>query len=49
MMGMGLLLILAGILGSTFWLYVTVGGAFGMTIFVLAYSYRVWRTEQDSK
>ena len=49
MTGMGLLLMLAGILGSAFWLHVGIGGAFAMAIFVLGYSYHLWRAEQDTK
>ena len=49
LMGIGLLLMLAGIVGTSFWLYVAIGGGFAMAIFVVAYSYLLWRTEQDAE
>lgn len=42
----GLLLVLAGIIGSTRWVFVAICGAFAMVMVVLVYSYVIWRAEQ---
>lgn len=42
----GLLLVLAGAVGSTRWVLVAICGAFAMVLFVLIYSYVIWRAEQ---
>jgi len=42
----GLLLMLAGFLGSPLWLWIAIGGAVALAAVVLVYSYVVWRAEQ---
>jgi uncharacterized membrane protein len=45
----GLLLIVAGVVGSTAWGLVAVGGAIAMVLVVLVYSYLAWRSEQQPR
>ena len=42
----GLLLIAAGIMGSSRWFLVAIVGSIGLALVVLVYSYVVWRSEQ---
>lgn len=49
MVVVGLLLILAGIVGMARWVYVAFAGAMAMAITVLVYSYLIWRSEQGGK
>ena len=44
---LGLLLIVAGLVGTPRWTYVAVGGGVAMTLVVLVYSYVIWRDEQN--
>ena len=46
MMLMGLMLVVAGIVGSALWFTVAIGGAIVLTLSILAYSYVLWRSEQ---
>jgi uncharacterized membrane protein len=48
MMLMGLLLVVAGIVGSTLWFTVAIGGAMVLMLSILAYSYVLWRSERDT-
>jgi len=43
----GLLLFVAGLVGSARWLLVAVGGSSTLVIVVLVYSYVLWRAERD--
>jgi uncharacterized membrane protein len=45
----GLLLIVAGVAGSTAWGLVAIGGAIAMVLVVLVYSYLAWRSEQQPR
>jgi uncharacterized membrane protein len=45
----GLLLVLAGMLGTSRWLIVAISGAAAMVTGVLVYSYVIWRAEQQSR
>lgn len=49
MVVMGLLLGLAGVIGTARWLYVAIGGGVAMMLVVLVYSYMIWRAEQSSQ
>lgn len=46
MVGVGLLLIAAGLPGSAAWLAVAIGGAMAMAVVVVLYSFLAWRAEK---
>jgi uncharacterized membrane protein len=49
MAAVGLLLVIAGIMGTPSWFYVAIGGAMALVVFVLVYSYMAWRAEQHAR
>lgn len=49
MSAVGLLLVIAGIMGTPSWFYVAIGGAMALVVFVLIYSYVAWRAEQHAR
>lgn len=49
MIVVGLLLVIAGILRSPYWVGVAIGGAVAVAVGVLGYSFVLWRSEQASK
>jgi hypothetical protein len=44
----GLLMIAAGFMGTSRWLYVLIGGSAVLVVSVLGYSYVLWRAEQKN-
>jgi hypothetical protein len=49
MVMVGVLLIAAGLVATRIWLVAAIGGSMLLVLFLLVYSYVIWRSEQDSK
>jgi uncharacterized membrane protein len=49
MVMVGVLLIAAGLVATRIWLVAAIGGSMLLVLFLLVYSYVIWRSEQNSK